>query len=196
MTHYPRMELVLRTERLTLRPYRESDLDIAIEVFTDPEVLRFAGGAQSEEKIRAELPLWAGRGGNGCIGVWCVTRRDSGEKLGTVALLPMPIDEDHTDFGQIIPDRLPDGDVEVGYFLKQTAWGKGYATEACRRILQFAFEDSPLTEVVATFEEGNEASRSVLLKSGFVDHGTRRSYGEDGPNYRITRDEWLSAHQT
>jgi RimJ/RimL family protein N-acetyltransferase len=91
---------------------------------------------------------------------------------------------------------MPDGDIEVGYFLKRSAWGKGYATEACKRIIQMAFEESPLTEVVATFEAGNVASRNVLDKAGFVDRGTMRCYGEDGPNYRITREEWLNSRQS
>jgi RimJ/RimL family protein N-acetyltransferase len=56
--------------------------------------------------------------------------------------------------------------------------------------------ESSLTEVVATFEVGNIASRNVLEKSGFVDHGTMRCYGEDGPNYRITRDGWLELQQS
>ena len=185
------MNLVLHSRRLVLRPFDGSDVDFSIELFTDPEVRRYAGGPMAENKIRAEMPNWTKRGGNGCIGIWYVSLRNSGEKLGTVALLPMPVDEKHTDFGRVMPDRMPQCDVEIGYFLKPSAWGKGYATEACRRIVQMAFEDSPLTEVVATFDPGNTASRKVLEKSGFVDRGTMRSYGEDGPNYRITRDEWL-----
>ena len=89
---------------------------------------------------------------------------------------------------------MPDAEIEVGYFLKPSAWGKGIATEACRRIVQCAFEESPLEEVVATFDPGNTASRNVLLKAGFTDRGTRRSYGEDGPYFRITREEWLESN--
>ncbi len=189
------MDPVLHTGRLTLTPYQASDLDIAIETFTDPEVLRYAGGGMSEEQIRAELPQWTRRGGNGCLGVWCVADRNSGEKFGTGALLPMPIDDTKTDYSLVVPDRIPDGYVEVGYFLKRSAWGKGYATEVCRQLLQFAFEASPLAEIVATHDEANTASRNVLLKSGFQDLGTRRSYGEDGPFYRITRDQWSALDQ-
>lgn len=196
VAHYRQMGPILHSERLTLRPYQMSDVDIAIEVFTDPEVMRFAGGAKSEDTIREELLLCVRRGGNGCIGIWCVIARDNGEKLGTVALLPMPIEEHHTDFDQVVPGRMPDSDVEIGYFLKKSAWSKGYATEACTELLAFAFEDSPLAEVVATHDPGNEASRSVLLKTGFSDLGTRRSYGADGPFYRITRDEWRSARDS
>ena len=91
----------------------------------------------------------------------------------------------------VVPGTMPEGDVEVGYFLKRSAWGNGYATEACRRIVRFAFEDSPLDEVVATFDPGNTASQRVLEKSGFVHHGTRRCYGDDGVDYRISRADWL-----
>ncbi|MCP5011760.1 MAG: GNAT family N-acetyltransferase, partial [Aestuariibacter sp.] len=102
-----------------------SDLDIAVELFTDPEVLRFTGGVMEEEEVGREFPRWIRRGGNGCIGVWCVTKSDSGEKLGTGALLPMPVEEDDTDWDLLIPGYMPDNDIEVGYFLKKSAWGQG-----------------------------------------------------------------------
>ncbi len=190
------MNLVLHSERLTLTPFDASDIDLAIEMFTDPDVLKFAGGAVKEDEIRRDMSDWIKRGGNGCIGIWCISDRSSGEKFGSAALLPLPIEEDDTDFGLLIPDRMPDGDVEIGYFLKRSAWGRGYATEACKRLVRMAFEESPLTEVVATFEVGNIASRNVLEKAGFVNRGMMRCYGEDGPNYRIARDEWLGSQQS
>jgi RimJ/RimL family protein N-acetyltransferase len=187
------MGMVLTSERLTLVPFRHSDVDIAIELFTDPKVRRFTGGVMDTEDIRAEMAHWVRRGGNGSVGIWCVTLTDSGEKLGSAALLPMPIDSKVTDWNLLVPGEMPDADIEVGYFLKPSVWGKGIATEACRRVVGCAFEDSPLAEVVATFDPGNTASRGVLLKAGFTDRGTRRSYGENGPDFRITRDEWLSS---
>lgn len=185
------MNLVLHSQRLALIPFEGTDLDIAIEVFTDPEVRRFAGGAMDESDIRGEMSNWVKRGGNGVIGIWCISNRESDEKLGTVALLPMPVEKKITDFSLVKPGQMPDSDVEIGYFLKQTAWGKGYATEACKRLLQAAFEESPLTAIAATFDEGNKASRHVLKKAGFADLGTKLTYGEEGPYFRITRDEWL-----
>lgn len=186
------MKLELKSDRLLIRPVEVNDLDLCLELFTDPDVLKYAGGAQTEEEIRGEMPNWIKRGGrDGCIGIWCICDRTSGEKYGSVALLPIPVDEDDTDFSLVVPGTMPDGEVEVGYFLKQSAWGRGYATEACIRVLQFAFQESPLQEVVATFEEENAASIRVLQKSGFVDRGRMKSYGEDSPIYRITRDEWL-----
>ena len=61
------------------------------------------------------------------------------------------------------------------------------ATEACRRLLRFAFEDTPLSEIVAVTEEGNLASERVLLKCGFEREGMRRAYGGQSRAFRLTR---------
>ena len=184
------MKLELQTERLRLHPLSLDDIDIALEMFTDPSVLKYAGGAVAPEEIHEDMPNWTKRGGDGCIGIWCISDRISGEKYGTAALLPLPVDKVDTDFSLVVPGVMPDGEIEIGYFLKPSAWGRGYATEVCKRILRFSFEDTLLDQVVATFEEGNLASRHVLTKAGFADRGRMHCYGEDSPIYRITRDEW------
>ena len=179
------------SDRIELNPLASSDFDLILEMFSDPEVVKYAGNVLTAEEIRTKMSSWTKRGGDGYIGIWCISDRETGESFGTVALLPMPVDEDDTDFSLVIPGKMPGGDVEIGYFLKRSAWGLGYATEACKRLLKFVFWKTPLEEVVATFEEENTSSRNVLEKVGFIDHGTMRSYGETGPNFRITRDEWL-----
>ena len=184
------MNLVLHTNRLQLSPLASSDLDISLQMFTNPHVVKYVCDLMTETEIRQEMSNWIKRGGNGCIGIWCVSHRESGEKLGSALLLPMPIEEDDTDYSLVVMGEMPDADIEIGFCLKQSAWGNGYATEACQRLLRFAFEETGLTEVVASFYEENVASRAVLEKSGFVDRGRMRSYGEDSPNYRITRTEW------
>ncbi|NNF52632.1 MAG: GNAT family N-acetyltransferase [Gammaproteobacteria bacterium] len=188
--HFP-MNLELHSERLVLTPFTPDDLDLSLQLWTDPAVLRYAGKAMSESAIRKCMPKWTRRGGNGCIGIWTISDRKTREKYGSVALLPMPIENSETDYSSLIPGEMPDADIEVGYFLKRSAWGCGYATEACRRLLQFAFEESPLKEVVATFHKDNQPSRNVLQKAGFTDRGTMQCYGDVGVNFRITREEWL-----
>ena len=192
LDHHGLVNIVLHTERLTLIPFDTSDVDIVIDLFTDPVVMKFTSSLMEEEEVRRQIPNWIRRGGNGCLGIWCITSSVSGEKLGTAALLPMPVEEDDTDFSLLVPGHMPDNDIEVGYFLKPSAWGRGYATEACRRLLQLAFEEMPLSEVVASYDAGNDASRNVLLKCGFVDRGVRRCYGQDSPDLRVTRQEWLA----
>ncbi|MDP6140364.1 MAG: GNAT family N-acetyltransferase [Arenicellales bacterium] len=185
------MELQLITKRLTLRPLSINDVGLAIEMFTDEQVMKYAGGTVAKEKIIEEMEMWTHRGGNGCIGVWCICDRTTGESFGSTALTPLPIDKDDTDWEQVVEDQLPDGEMEIGYFLKRTAWGNGYATEAVERILRFAFEDSPLEEVVAVIDPKNESSRRVLEKTGFLSTGIRRAYGEDLPGFQIIRENWL-----
>ncbi|MCH9696118.1 MAG: GNAT family N-acetyltransferase [Gammaproteobacteria bacterium] len=184
------MNFEIRTDRLALIPLELSDRDILIELFTNEDVVEYAGEIMSDDQILRKLPQWIRRGGNGCLGVWCVTERATGEKLGTGALLPMPIEEDDTDWDLIVPGSMPNNDIEVGFFLKPSAWGKGFATEICTALLRLAFDRSPLNEVFATYDFENAASQNVLLKCGFVRHGTRRCYGEDGPDVRISREQW------
>tara|TARA_B100000959_G_scaffold138974_1_gene146018 strand:- start:74 stop:601 length:528 start_codon:yes stop_codon:yes gene_type:complete len=165
-----------------------SDVGLAIELFTDQKIMKYAGGVIPEEKITQEMALCTRRGGQGCIGIWCICDRANGEALGTVALLPLPIDQDDTNWEQLIEDHLPEGEIEIGYFLRRLAWGNGYATEAAERLLRFAFEDTSLKEVVAVIDAENKGSRRVLDKIGFVSTGTRRAYGETLPGFRITSD--------
>lgn len=184
------MNLELMTKRTKLTPLTLDDVDIVLEMFTDPDVTEFASGVMSEDKIRRKMSTWIKRGGNGCIGIWCISDRDTGEKHGTCAVLPLPIDEEDTDWSLVIPGAMPGGDVEVGYFLKQSSWGKGIATEVCRRLLEFIFESTSLDAVVATIDDENHKSENVLLNSGFVYKGRMRAYGEDSPHYRINREQW------
>ena len=190
------MNLELQSQRLVFTPFTRDDLDLSLEMFTDPAVVKYAGAVMNEAAIKSKMSNWTKRGGDGCIGIWTVADRRTGEKYGSVALLPMPVDEDDTDFSLVVPGKMPKGDIEIGYYLQRSAWGCGYATEACRRLLQFAFQQTPLKEVVATFHKDNFASRRVLEKAGFTDCGTMRCYGDDGLNFRITRDEWSKQQST
>ena len=115
------MNLELQSKRLTLAPFTLDDLDLSFEMFTDPAVVKYAGGVMSKRDIRAKAPDWARRGSDGCIGIWTIADRKTREKFGSAALLPMPIEEDDTDYSLVVPGRMPKGDIEVGYFLKRSA---------------------------------------------------------------------------
>ena len=185
------MTTSLTTARLVLKPLSADDADLLVELFTDPVVKKFTGGPQPEAAIRDEMRVSTRRGGNGCIGIWTIANKDDSDKLGTVALLPMPIDTQTTDYDLVVPGQYPEAEIEIGFFLKPSAWGQGFAGEACRRVLRLVFEDSPITEIVANFDPANESSRKLLTRLGFIDRGTGRAYGVDAPRYTITRDDWL-----
>lgn len=185
------MNLIFESERLQFHPLSADDLDLAIEQWTDPEVVKYvADRTYSEAELIEEMPLFTRRCAGGCIGIWRLTEKATGEKIGTAILLPMPIELDDTDWDLIVGDDIPDGDIEVGYILKRSAWGKGFATEACARMLRFAFEDTPLDVVVACTATDNTASQHVLTKCGMTSMGTIRAYQEDIPGFRMTRQEW------
>jgi ribosomal-protein-alanine N-acetyltransferase len=190
------MKLELHTERLLLTPLALTDLDLALALWTDPEVVKYVCDVVTEEEIRQEMPDAIKRGGNGGIGIWCVADRETHEKLGSTYLLPMPVDMDDTDFSLVVMGQMPDAEIAIGFFFKRTAWGRGYATEVCKRLLRFAFKEVSLDEVVASVDEENLASKKVLEKSGLIDRGRTQSYGKDSPIYRITRDEWNESIKT
>ena len=186
------MNLIFESSRLRFQPLAESDLDLAIEQWTDPEVVKYvADRTYSPAELKTDMPKFIRRCGNGCIGVWRLTEKTSGDKIGTAALLPLPVDLDDTDWDLLLGKGVPDGDIEVGYILKRSAWGKGYATEACARMLRFAFEETPLDEVVACTDRENANSQRVLRKCGMTSIGAIRAYCDDLPGFRITRAEWL-----
>lgn len=189
------MKLELTSERLLLRPLAQSDLDVGMAILTDPEVMKFVGPTFSKDRVIRELPIAQKRGGGGCIGIWCVVERATNEKLGTAILLPLPIEEENTNWDLVGGSELPDCEVEIGYILKKSAWGKGYATEATKRLLKFAFEETPLEEIVATIDSDNTASQRVLEKSGLVYEGMRRAYAAQCSGFRITRQQWLERNR-
>lgn len=190
------MQLEFESDRLAFRPLEERDVDLSIEQWTDPEVTRYvAARSYTAEEITAEMPVVTRRCAGGCIGIWCLTDKASGEKIGSALLLPMPVELDDTDWSLVKGDAIPEADIEIGYILKRTAWGKGYATEACTRLLRFAFEVSPLDVVVACTDPDNTASQHVLVKAGLRPTGIIRAYGGDCLGFRLTRAEWQRDQQ-
>ena len=104
------------------------------------------------------------RGGDGCIGIWVICDRTTGESLGSSALTPLPADKDDIDWEQLVEDQFPEGDVEIGYFLKRTVWGNGYATEVGLSLVKKAKELNK--KVVARTMIDNKASIRVMEKIG------------------------------
>jgi ribosomal-protein-alanine N-acetyltransferase len=189
----PDAALVLETPRLRLAPLVMEDLDIALAVLCDPEVMRYVGHAMTPEAVVAHMTDAVKRGAGGRIGIWCARQKATGEKIGDGVLLPIPIEEDDTDWSQVVPEAYPRNRIEVGYLLRRSAWGQGYATEMCQCLLRFAFEQTTLDEIVACTDPGNAVSRRVLRKSGMRDCGTGRAYGEPVAWFEMTRAEWQAA---
>ena len=69
-------------------------------------------------------------------------------------------------------------DVELGYRFRSGAWGRGYAFEASRALVPFAFGELALPHLVAVIHPGNERSLHLIARLGFTDAGWREAYGK------------------
>lgn len=185
------MRLNFESERLFFRPLATDDLDLEIALWTDIEVARYiTGEASTVEEIKRLMPVVTQRAGSGCIGFWCLTSKSTREKIGHAVLLPIPVEAEDTEFELLESDDWPDRDIEIGFVLRRNSWGSGYATEACTRLLEFAFRETKLDAVFATTDEKNHASQNVLRKSGMRDVGLIPAFAGEYPGFKLTRGDW------
>lgn len=149
------MPTYLETERLTLGRFTADDADLLIELDSDPEVMRYlSGGEATEPQLVRErdLPsILAGYERWGAdFGLFAAREKDSGAFIGWFCLRPRrdgPLDE-----------------VELGYRLRQAAWGQGYATEGSRALLAKGFTELAVRLVWAETMSVNHGSRRVMEK--------------------------------
>lgn len=141
---------VLETERLILRCPQEADLDGFAEMMADEQAMRFLGGVKPRTEAWRAMATLAGS----CVlrgyTLFSVVDKASGEWLGRV--------------GPWFPEAWPG--TEVGWGLKRSAWGKGYATEAAAAAMDFAFDRLGWDEVIHTIVPNNAAHQAVARRLG------------------------------
>ncbi|WP_369134910.1 GNAT family N-acetyltransferase [Modestobacter sp. I12A-02662] len=166
------MEL-LCTGRLRLRAWTTVDADLArlADLYGRDEVTRWLGGPPTVS-MRELVERWQRvhelDPRHGC---WAIDPVDGGRPAGTVLLKPLPRGV---------------GEVEVGWHLHPDSWGRGYATEAARAVLDRAFGEG-LVEVYAVVRPGNEPSLAVCRRLGMEPLGrTRRWYDTELEAFRLS----------
>ena len=141
---------ILETERLILRCPEERDLEGFAEMMADEQAMRFLGGVKPRTEAWRTIAILAGS----CVlrgyTLFSVIDRASGEWLGRV--------------GPWFPEAWPGA--EVGWGLKRSAWGKGYATEAAVAAMDFAFDQLGWNEVIHTILPDNAPSQAVARRVG------------------------------
>jgi RimJ/RimL family protein N-acetyltransferase len=177
---------LIETARLLLRDWTLADVEPFLRLNTEP-VMRWLGGVRSREAIEAAvterfMPWQQARG----FTFWVVQRKDGGDMLGFCGL---KIADDE---GSPV-----EGELEIGWRLREDAWGQGYAKEAARASLDHAFGPLAAGQVVALTVEGNRPSWGLMERLGMT---RRPDLDYDGPDwaegrvivYVIGRDEWLA----
>lgn len=184
----------LETERLVLREFTEGDVENLVELDADPDVMHFINGGRPTPREYVEqviLPRWLryyveSPG----LGFWAAEEKATGEFLGWFHFRP---GEGH-----------PADEPELGYRLRRSAWGKGYATEGCRALIDKGFAEQGVRRVLAEAMVVHTASRRVMEKSGLrlvrvfhADWPERIPGDEHGDvQYALDREEWEQQRAT
>lgn len=168
----------VRTERLVLRPFRESDLDRYHDALVQPEVVASLGwtGPPSRDDAWEQMAVFLGQWELRGTGQWALEEQATGRLVGRAGL--------HR------PQRVDWPGLEVGWTLHPDAWGRGYATEAGRAAIDYAFDVLDSDEVVSIIAATNTRSQAVAARLGlqWVEDRTM-AWNPGGPLgiWRLTR---------
>ena len=169
----------LETERLTLRMFRDDDLEQYAPLCADPEVTRFLGDGSTLDRAGAwrQMAFFVGHWHLRGYGLWAVEERATGRLVGRVGFLN--------------PEGWPG--FELAWTLAREHWGKGYATEAARRALEYAFTEMGRERVISLIHPDNRASIRVAERIGEKPEGTTELFGHEVIIYGISRAGWQTA---
>jgi RimJ/RimL family protein N-acetyltransferase len=154
----------LETERLILRKPELGDLDGYVEIWSDPEVVRFLGGrTQSREEvpqgIERMLKQWDRHG----VGLFSVLRKEDERLLGRVGYLLWDPERWVNAMHEELEDPL---ELEIGWVIASAFWNQGFATEAAAACRDHAFGELGRERVISLIAPENVASIRVAEKIG------------------------------
>ena len=164
--------MILETERLTLREMTQDDLPALREILQDEETMYAYNGAFDEAETQAWLDRQLSRYAQYGFGLWAVVLKESGGMIGQCGLTMQPWRGDEV--------------LEVGYLFNRAFWHHGYATEAARRCMEYAFDRLGAREVCSIIRETNLPSRRVAERNGMTvrDSWVKHYRGIDMPHVR------------
>lgn len=141
------------SERLTFRAWSSDDLELALSLWGDPEVMRFIGkGGLSREQVLARLQSEIACQEKNGMQYWPLFMTEGGAFVGCCGIKPWV----HTKHGGC----------ELGFHIVRSAWGRGFALEAARTVVALA-KESGISHLMAGHHPENVNSKKVLQKLGF-----------------------------
>lgn len=176
--------LFIETDRLELRTPEEEDKPFLQEGVNHPEIRRYIDVWRTPTTADEYDDLYEQyEADEDSVSLLVVAKAEdhAGNLVGSVQLAP-------------VVDRR--GWANLGAWVHPDAWGNGYATEACARVVDYGFADLRLHRVGASVDAGNDASVALLDRLGFVHEGTSREdiYRDgayvDRERYGLLRREW------
>ena len=171
---------MITTERLTIRPWRDSDREPFAAMGRDLEVMAHLGPLmtreQSDAGVDRQIALQASLGH--CF--WAVERRDTGAFIGFCGMKMMPEGI-----------RGLEDTIEIGWRLQRDAWGKGYAREAAEASLNWGWANLPADRICAITTPGNARSWGLMERLGM-----KRRHELDFMHPALQPDDPLAPHIT
>lgn len=167
----------IETPHLTLRAFRDEDVDPLFVIQGDRDAMRYTYVAASRDDCAHRLRTFAALESTLGFAPWTVILRTEGRVIGWGGLNVDPFD--------------PGWGVEVSYYFHPAYWGRGYATELVRTSLQHGFGALSLPAIGAFVRPANGASVRVLTKCGFTRLGYEPRLERD--RYEIQRSSWRGA---
>jgi len=153
------MTTLLETERLIIRSWiPDQDAEQVFEIYNDPEVIYFLGNAARPPSVEVQRQrlmdsLERSQIRKNSSGTWAIIEKDTTKIVGIIILSQLP-DE----------NRMLTEDLEIGWHLGKFAWGKGYATEAGRAMLDYSFNILNIPVIYAVVKPENYASIRVTQR--------------------------------
>lgn len=163
---------VIRTPRLTLRPFRPEDAPALFTILSEPHIMQYFPNPTTPDLGRVERLIarriegWETHG----RAFWAMEWGATSELIGWCGL-------------QYLPDT---DETEVGYLLAKPQWGQGIATEAARRAVAYGFEQLALQQIIGITHPQNTASQNVLRKAGLSFTGPARYFNMDCFRFAVT----------
>ncbi len=178
----------LATERLLLRPYADSDFDALLAMHSRPDVALWQyWEPRDAATVRAVLASKVGEAGLAADGDWmsfATVLAASGEVIGDCSV-------------HLVSGEHRQG--EIGYIFHPDHHGRGYATEAARALVDFAFREFGFHRVIGRLEVRNAASARVLERLGMrreahlVENEFVKGEWQSEFVYAILEHEWRAA---
>ncbi|MGN0759854.1 MAG: GNAT family N-acetyltransferase [Candidatus Ventricola sp.] len=164
--------MILETKRLILREMTQDNLPALQGILQDEETMYAYNGAFDEAETQAWLDRQLSRYAQYGFGLWAVVLKESGGMIGQCGLTMQPWRGDEV--------------LEVGYLFNRAFWHHGYATEAARGCMEYAFDLLGAREVCSIIRETNLPSRRVAERNGMTvrDSWVKHYRGIDMPHVR------------
>jgi RimJ/RimL family protein N-acetyltransferase len=187
-------KVILTTNRLILRTWKPSDIPLMAAISSDPLVMEHFPAIQDITATKALIDHINQHYEKFGYALYAVEIKDTHEFIGFVGLNHPPFE-----IPNFQPVELPI--IEIGWRLSSKHWGKGYATEAAKAVLHYAFKELNLSEIISFTVVANIKSRRVMEKIGLhhteTDDFDHPKLDENSPLrrhvlYRLTRDDYLS----